>query len=112
MRIENSSRLQLCEWWCVSYHCRNSVSPTQIRCVTNQHKKSERATCNVRVELAGNGKAVQVGNFQYLQKQFSVSLHIKVIIFYSYNNKSFYLIIRKSEEILYINDVRLIHVAI
>lgn len=39
----------------------NSVSPTQITCVTNQHKKSERA--NVRVEVAGNGKAMQVGDF-------------------------------------------------
>lgn len=37
----------------------NSVSPTQITCVTNQHKKSEKA--NVRVEVSGNGKAVQVG---------------------------------------------------
>ena len=37
-----------------------SVSPTQITCVTNQHKKSQKT--NVRVEVAGNGKAMQVCN--------------------------------------------------
>jgi hypothetical protein len=35
-----------------------TVTTTQITCVTNQHGKSEKI--DVRVEVSGNGKAIQV----------------------------------------------------